>query len=87
MNPSLANMNRTKLLFFAGVVEGINFDSEFPSFDAGYSGGVRQTVMRMYGNDPRFDLHNSTKIPGYYERMASSIFCLAPSGLGWGARV
>ena len=88
LNHTLASIRRTKLLFFAGMTETPFHSKQWPFLDAGYSGGVRQTVLRLYGEDPRFSLHrDGAKMPDYYERMAASTFCLAPQGVGWGARV
>ncbi|GAX81359.1 hypothetical protein CEUSTIGMA_g8790.t1 [Chlamydomonas eustigma] len=88
LNHSLAAIRRTKLLFFAGMTESPFYNQKWPFSDAGYSGGVRQTVMRMYQNDSRFLLlKNGANLPNYFELMASAVFCLAPMGIGWGARV
>ena len=87
MNRTLASIRRSKLLFFAGMVQTMFFNAASPHSDASYSDGVRQTVLKMYGGDPRFVLHSDAKLPNYYELMASATFCLAPLGLGWGARV
>ena len=87
LSPALASIQRTKLLFFAGMTETMYYNKEYPYKDAGYSSGVRQTVLKMYSGDPRFILNRTADMPNYYELMASATFCLAPLGLGWGARV
>eukprot|EP00241_Pyramimonas_parkeae_P002772 CAMPEP_0114231504 /NCGR_PEP_ID=MMETSP0058-20121206/4081_1 /TAXON_ID=36894 /ORGANISM="Pyramimonas parkeae, CCMP726" /LENGTH=449 /DNA_ID=CAMNT_0001342861 /DNA_START=157 /DNA_END=1506 /DNA_ORIENTATION=- len=84
-----ANMNkfgpcpRDTFFFFAGAV-GIKGSPE-------YSGGVREHVYSLYNTTPGYkiiDFRTDQKpnIEGYAADYMTSVFCLAPSGLGWGIR-
>lgn len=69
--------NRSALFTFIG---GIREETPW------YSGGVRQELARLHKDAPGFVINP----PGQYrfeDKMRDSIFCLAPSGLGWGIRL
>eukprot|EP00271_Cylindrocystis_brebissonii_P018260 TRINITY_DN5097_c0_g1_i1.p1 TRINITY_DN5097_c0_g1~~TRINITY_DN5097_c0_g1_i1.p1 ORF type:complete len:809 (-),score=113.99 TRINITY_DN5097_c0_g1_i1:232-2547(-) len=78
--------NRTTLLYFKG----------WPAFTAQTHGpftwsfGVRQKMFQMYGgkeNETGIRMVGTEGVVwGFLEEMESSIFCLAPSGWGWGMR-
>jgi len=87
LNQSLAQLPRDKLMYFSGMMDTWFRNPAMPHADAGYSGGVRQTIYKLYKDDPRFSLHNGTdKGWTYWQRMSGATFCLAPAGMGWGAR-
>uniref|UniRef100_A0A7R9Z3L3 Exostosin GT47 domain-containing protein n=1 Tax=Chlamydomonas euryale TaxID=1486919 RepID=A0A7R9Z3L3_9CHLO len=108
LNAELDATPRTKLLFFGGAIEyqleticSLNHNGGLtPPDDLGlatlacpwYSGGVRQTVYRMYRDDPRFEFLSvgrdvlSKEGSAYMQGVARSHFCLSPYGVGYGTR-
>jgi hypothetical protein len=53
---------------------------------SGYSFGARQTVARLFSDTPGYVI-TAQHISNYQEQLASSKFCLAPAGWGWGGRM
>ena len=49
--------------------------------------GVRQAVWTLYKNASVPGFHIARKVEHAHEIMRISIFCLAPSGYGWGMRI
>jgi len=81
--------NRNTFFFFAGPINlhvNNKEHAEHPESDAMYSFGARQTVARMYRNDPRFRLIE-THVVNYTAEIMNAQFCLGPAGWGWGGRV
>ncbi|KAG1673542.1 hypothetical protein FOA52_003842 [Chlamydomonas sp. UWO 241] len=86
LNESL-NVPRTTLIVFGGGINQTHMTNlAEPTQDAGYSFGVRQTFARLYEHHPEVKIFFSM-VDDYWQQVASSIFCLAPAGWGWGARV
>ena len=57
-----------------------------PEVAAAYSWGARQTVARLFQHHPGFKIHHH-HINDLEVQLASSKFCLAPAGWGWGGRM
>lgn len=78
---------QTTLVIFGG---GINWThlthKDNPEADAEYSFGVRQTFANMFQHHPEIKVFYKM-IDNYWEEFHASVFCLAPAGWGWGARV
>ncbi|KAK3283854.1 hypothetical protein CYMTET_8466, partial [Cymbomonas tetramitiformis] len=71
--------NRSTLLFFAGGIQK----------KMGGALNVRTAVWKLHQHTPGFSILD-TKVRDYKQRMAESVFCLAPPGTGgdgWGRRM
>ncbi|KAG2500342.1 hypothetical protein HYH03_001917 [Edaphochlamys debaryana] len=67
--------DRPALLYFNG----------YSKPEMGYSGGVRQAVIAMFGNSTRKDLLINKGNGG--DKQLGAKFCLCPLGFGWGIRL
>jgi hypothetical protein len=86
--PAAARPRRDTLFFFAGSIGGVH--------DEGYSQGVRWRVVEAWAKVSDAYVVDTARLPpGYapltaeamFARMRRAVFCLAPSGHGWGVRI
>ncbi len=83
---------RTQACFFWGALEWTDANGRI---DESYSHGVRQTLRKLYADDPWFVLKHVTRdgdgkigLDQYAEHLKRSVFCLAPAGFApWSARI
>ncbi|GAQ89252.1 Exostosin family protein [Klebsormidium nitens] len=77
--------NRTNWFYFAGSSGRLAESTGTGRKE--YSFGVRQAVFDHFEDDNRFKLEELRfGASDYLAEMANSLFCLAPSGHGWGTR-
>lgn len=53
----------------------------------GHTQGVRQRIVRIFKQRNESGFTVARSVPHADERMRRSVFCLAPSGFGWGSRI
>ena len=89
LRPGRVQKERNQTFFFAGGVCGSGRYNAVPPHckhykQQRYSGGVRQTFYELYHNRSGWKV--ATRTPSFADDYATSKFCLAAPGGGWGKR-
>ena len=89
LHDDLKGLPRDKLLFYSGKIDWAKDMPEFkdkPWIYAGYSNGARQTVYRLFANNPHMALNAKHTYESYWKQLSTAIFGVAAAGYGHGGR-